>query len=142
VQLLIVHLYLKLFLLKQDHGSTLTCMPIFMATYPLIRPLEIVLSPGSCCMRSSAGGSGFPTGWHGPSVCGEPAGGESSLSSRTAFWTGTFVLIFLVIHVNTFFVSSRFFPDGLSMHERVYEAFQSPLYVTFYLWRWRSWPTI
>jgi succinate dehydrogenase / fumarate reductase cytochrome b subunit len=58
---------------------------------------------------------------------------NSSLSSRTAFWTGTFVLIFLVIHVNTFFVSSRFFPDGLSMHERVYEAFQSPLYVTFYL---------
>ena len=131
---LIVHLYLNLFLLKQDHGSTFDLYADFMATYPLIRPLEIVLFAGFLLHA-------FVGGWLWISnrlarpvryAVNRPAE-NSTLSSRTAFWTGTFVLIFLVIHVNTFFVSSRFFPDGLSMHERVYEAFQSPLYVTFYL---------
>ena len=131
---LVVHLYLNLFLLKQDHGATFDVYADFMATYPLIRPLEIVLFAGFLLHAIIglwlwiANRLARPVKY----AVNRPSE-NSTLASRVAFWTGTFVLVFLVIHVNTFFVRSRFFPDGSTMYERVYEAFQSPLYVCFYL---------
>ena len=131
---LLVHLYLNLFLLKQDRGSTFDSYADFMATYPLIRPLEIILFAGFLLHAFVAVWLWIANRLARPVRYAVNRPSENStLSSRTAFWTGTFVLIFLVIHVNTFFVSSRFFPSGISMYERVCEAFQSPLYVSFYL---------
>jgi succinate dehydrogenase / fumarate reductase cytochrome b subunit len=131
---LIVHLYLNLFLLKQDRGSTFDTYADFMATYPLIRPLEIILF-GGFLLHAFVGvwlwianRLARPVRY----AVNRPAE-NSTLASRTAFWTGAFVFVFLVIHVNTFFVRSRFFPNGMTMYQRVYEAFQSPLYVSFYL---------
>jgi succinate dehydrogenase / fumarate reductase, cytochrome b subunit len=131
---LLIHLYINLFLLKADRGSTFDAYADFMATYPLVRPLEIVLFAGFL-LHAFVGG----WLWIGNRLArpvkyavNRPAE-NSTLSSRTAFWTGAFVFLFLVVHVNTFFVKSRFFPDGITMYERVYEAFQSPLYVSFYL---------
>jgi succinate dehydrogenase / fumarate reductase cytochrome b subunit len=57
----------------------------------------------------------------------------STLASRVAFWTGSFVLVFLVIHINTFFITSRFRETGKTMYEIVAEAFRSPLYDAFYV---------
>ena len=131
---LIVHLYINLFLLKQDRGSTFDTYAEFMATYPLVRPLEIVLFAGFL-LHAAVGGWLWVTNRMARPVryaVNRPSD-NSTLSSRTAFWTGAFVLLFLVIHVNTFFVRSRFFPDGTTMYERVEDAFSSPLYVCFYL---------
>ena len=131
---LVVHLYLNLFLLKQDSGSTFDTYADFMATYPLVRPLEILLFAGFLLHAFIGGWLWLTNRFSRPVRYAVNRPGEnSSLSSRVAFWTGAFVLVFLVIHVNTFFVRSRFFPDGSTMYERVHAAFQSPLYVSFYL---------
>jgi len=131
---LIVHLCLNLFLLKQDGGSTFDAYADFMATYPLIRPLEILLFAGFLLHAFIGGWLWLANRLARPvRYAVNRPGEDSALSSRVAFWTGAFVLAFLVIHVNTFFVRSRFFPDGTTMYERVHGAFQSPLYVSFYL---------
>jgi len=131
---LVVHLYLNLFLLKQDRGSTFDTYAEFMATYPLIRPLEIILFAGFLLHAFIGGWLWIANRLARPVKYAMNRPSENStLASRTAFWTGAFVLLFLVVHVNTFFVRSRFFPSSLTMYERVAEAFRSPLYVCFYL---------
>ena len=121
---LIVHLYINLFLFKQDRGATFDVYAEFMATYPLLRPIEIVLFAGFLLHAFVGGWLWFAN----RSMRPQPykvskASDSSTLASRIAFWTGTFVLVFLVVHVNTFFVQSRFFPDGQPMSERVAAAF-------------------
>ena len=131
---LIVHLYINLFLFKQDHGATFDVYAEFMATYPLLRPVEIVLFAGFL-LHAFVGVWLWIT-----NRAVRPqrykvnrASDSSTVTSRIAFWTGMFVAAFLVIHINTFFVKSRFFPDGRTMYEIVAQAFKSPLYVVFYL---------
>jgi len=131
---LIIHVYINLFLLKADRGATFDVYAEFMATYPLLRPLEIVLFAGFL-LHAFVGGWLWLTN---RSMRPRPykvsrASDSSTLSSRIAFWTGVFVFVFLVVHVNTFFVQSRFFPDGQPMSERVATAFRSPVYDAFYL---------
>jgi succinate dehydrogenase / fumarate reductase cytochrome b subunit len=131
---LLVHLGINLFLFKADNGGTFDVYAEFMATYPLIRPLEWVLFGGFLL-------HGFVGVWLWISNrMARPVRYErnrpqenSTLASRTAFITGAFVLVFLVVHVNTFFVRSRFFPDGETMSDRVREAFVHPWYAGFYL---------
>jgi succinate dehydrogenase / fumarate reductase cytochrome b subunit len=133
---LIVHLYINLFLFKQDKGATFDVYAEFMATYPLLRPLEIVLFAGFLLHAFVGGWLWFtnrsvrPVGYR-----VNRASDSSTLESRIAFWTGTVVAVFLVVHVNTFFVQSRFFPDNppKPMYHLVAEAFKDPLYVVFYL---------
>jgi succinate dehydrogenase / fumarate reductase cytochrome b subunit len=131
---LIIHAYINLFLLKQDQGATFDLYAEFMATYPLLRPIEIVLFAGFLLHAVL----GVLLWWKNRSV--RPVGykvnrasDSSTLVSRITFWTGLVVGIFLVVHVNTFFVRSRFFPDGTTMYEIVRQAFQSPGYVAFYI---------
>ena len=131
---LIVHLYINLFLFKQDHGATFDTYAEFMATYPLLRPIEIILFAGFL-LHAFVGGWLWLTNrsMRPQRYKVSKASDSSTLSSRIAFWTGAFVLFFLVVHVKTFFVESRFFPNGQPMSERVAEAFKNPLYVIFYL---------
>lgn len=131
---LIFHLYINLFLFKQDRGTTFDVYAEFLATYPLLRPIEIFLFAGFL-LHAFVGvwlwitnRSVRPVGYK-----VSKASDSSTLTSRIAFWTGMFVALFLVIHVKTFFVNSRFFPDGRPMYELVAEAFKNPLYVVFYL---------
>lgn len=131
---LIVHLYINLFLFKQDQGATFDTYAEFMATYPLLRPLEIILFAGFL-LHAFVGVWLWLTN---RSVRPQPykvhrASESSALASRIAFWTGLFVAVFLIIHINTFFIQSRFFPDGRPMSELVAEAFRSPLNDIFYL---------
>lgn len=131
---LIVHLYINLFLFKQDHGATFDVYAEFMATYPVLRPLEIVLFAGFL-LHAFVGVWLWVTNRavrpQGYKV--NRASNNSALTSRITFWTGMFVAVFLVVHIKTFFVASRFFPDGRTMYEIVNQAFRSPLYVVFYL---------
>ena len=131
---LLIHLGINLFLFKSDNGGTFDAYAEFMATYPFIRPLEVVLFAGFLL-------HGFVGTWLWvANRTARPVRYEenrpqenSTLASRSAFLTGALVLVFLVVHVNTFFVRSRFFPRGETMYELVREAFQRPWYVVFYL---------
>ena len=131
---LVVHLYLNLFLFKQDTGVTYDAYSEFMATYPLIRPLEIVLFAGFLIHAFIGVWLWFLNRRIRPQRYAVNSGSESSdLSSRVMFITGLVVTIFLVVHINTFFVQSRFFPTGQTMYDMVAQAFASPLYVAFYV---------
>jgi succinate dehydrogenase / fumarate reductase cytochrome b subunit len=131
---LIVHLYINLFLLKSDSGQTFDVYSEFMATYPLIRPLEIVLFAGFLIHAIVGVWLWLANRLARPTRYETNAASENSpLSSRLAFVTGSIVFIFLVLHVNTFFVQSRFFPTGQTMYELVAQAFKDPLYDLFYV---------
>jgi succinate dehydrogenase / fumarate reductase cytochrome b subunit len=131
---LVVHLTINLFLFKADGGETFDTYAEFMATYPLIRPLELLLFAGFFLhvilgvwlwflnrrvrRRKYAVNSASET---------------STLTSRIMFFTGAIVFAFLVIHVRTFFVQSRFIDPVTPMYELVWQAFGNPWYVAFYL---------
>jgi succinate dehydrogenase / fumarate reductase cytochrome b subunit len=131
---LVVHLYVNLFLFKQDSGQTYGVYSEFLATYPLIRPLEWILFAGFL-LHAFIGGWLWIT-----NRSARPrrykvnrASDNSTLSSRVAFWTGSFVLVFLVIHINTFFITSRFRDTGETLYKIVVEAFKNPVYDAFYV---------
>jgi succinate dehydrogenase / fumarate reductase cytochrome b subunit len=131
---LVVHLYINLFLFKQDAGGTFDAYSEFMATYPLIRPLEVVLFLGFILHAVVGVWLWITNRMARPRRYEVNRASESStLASRTAFVTGSIVLLFLVIHINTFFVQSRFFPTGKTMYQIVEEEFKSPLYDAFYV---------
>ncbi len=131
---LLVHLYINLFLFKQDAGMTYDAYSEFMATYPLIRPLEIVLFAGFLIHAVIGVWLWLLNRRIRPQRYAVSGASETSdLSSRVMFITGVVVSLFLVIHINTFFVQSRFFPTGQTMYDMVKDAFSSPLYVVFYL---------
>ena len=128
---LVVHLTINLFLLKSDPGE-FDAYAEFMATYPLIRPMEIGLFAGFLLHMIL----GVYLWWRNrairPQQYAVRAGSATStLSSRIMWITGGILLLFLVLHVNAFFVSSRFFPDGRAMSALVVEAFRSPVTVVF-----------
>jgi succinate dehydrogenase / fumarate reductase cytochrome b subunit len=131
---LIVHLYINLFLFKRDSGGTFDVYSEFMATYPLIRPLEIVLFLG-LVLHAVVGVWLWITNRQARPRRYEVKGVSetSTLASRTTFVTGSIVFIFLVIHINDFFIQSRFFPSGRTMYMLVEEAFKRPLYDAIYI---------
>jgi succinate dehydrogenase / fumarate reductase, cytochrome b subunit len=130
------HLYINLFLFKQDTGETFNTYSEFLATYPLLRPIEIVLfllfivhaiyALWTWYLNRRARPVGYAV---------LRASDNSKLSSRITFITGTIVLLFLVVHINTFFVQSRFFAaeQSLTMFQRVAGAFSNPWYDAFYV---------
>jgi succinate dehydrogenase / fumarate reductase, cytochrome b subunit len=132
---LVVHLYINLFLFKQDSGTEFNAYGHFMATYPLIRPLEIVLFAGFLF-------HGFIGIWlwimnrRARPVRYEvsKASENSALSSRIMWITGTVVAAFLVIHINAFFIQSRFIagPEE-KMFDIVRDAFMNPWTDTLYI---------
>ncbi len=131
---LVVHLIINLFLFKADAGETFDTYAEFMATYPLIRPLEILLFAGFLLHMILGVWLWLLNRRVRPqNYAVNSASDTSTLTSRIMFYTGLIVLIFLVIHVNTFFIQSRFVEAGIPMFERVWQAFGNPWYVGFYL---------
>lgn len=131
---LLVHLYINLFLFKQDGGYTFDVYAEFMATYPLLRPLEVILFAGFLLHAVVGVWLGILNRRSRPkNYKVNRASDNASLASRISLWSGIFVGVFLVVHVNTFFITSRFRNDGRTMFEIVQQAFHSPAYVLFYL---------
>ncbi len=59
---------------------------------------------------------------------------NSALTSRTMFLSGSIVFIFLVIHVRTFWFTSRYEAgEGFKMVDLVKASFADPVYSLFYL---------
>jgi succinate dehydrogenase / fumarate reductase, cytochrome b subunit len=132
---LVIHLVINLFALnvKNDEGITFNQYGEFMATYPLIRPLEWGLFAGFL-LHAILGlylwvknNKARPVGY-------KVSGGSENAPwmSRYAWLTGIFVGVFLIVHINTFFVQSRFI-NHRPMIEFIVEAFKSPVYVAFYI---------
>jgi succinate dehydrogenase / fumarate reductase cytochrome b subunit len=130
------HLSINLFLFRHDQGETFNTYSEFLATYPLLRPVEIVLFLLFLVHACIAVWLWFvnrrtrPKGYAVLRVSD-----NSKLESRITFITGTAVLAFLVVHIYTFFVQSRFFApeQSLTMYQRVANAFQNPYYDAFYV---------
>ena len=130
------HLSINLFLFKRDAGETFNTYSEFLATYPLLRPIEIVLfllfvvHAFIAVWLWYANRRARPEGY---AVL--RASDNSKLESRITIITGTGVFIFLVVHINTFFVQSRFFAkdESVTMYQRVAAAFQNPWYDAFYV---------
>jgi succinate dehydrogenase / fumarate reductase, cytochrome b subunit len=131
---LVVHLYINLFLLAGDKGAAFDTYAEFMATYPLLRPVEIVLFLGFL-LHAFIGIWLWLSNRRARPVRYQVlrASDNSALSSRIMWITGTVVALFLVIHINGFFVQSRFFPNGQTMYEIVAGAFKNPWLDVFYL---------
>ncbi len=130
------HLYINLFLFKHDSGETFNTYSEFLATYPLLRPIEIVLFLLFIIHAVFALWVWYVNRQARPHPYAVlRASDNSKLESRITFWTGSIVLIFLVVHINTFFVQSRFFAEeqSVTMYQRVADAFQNPWYDAFYI---------
>ncbi len=131
---LVVHLYINLFLFKSDAGRTFDAYSEFMSTYPLLRPIEIILFLGF--LFHIFIGVWL---WIGNRIARpdrykvQRQSETSDLSSRVMFWTGVFVFVFLAIHINSFFVRSRFLEPTRPMYEIVAETFANPWYDLFYV---------
>lgn len=131
---LVVHLYINLFLFGSDAGGTFDTYSEFMATYPLIRPLEILLFLGFLIHMVFGVWLWLSNRVARPQrYIGGGSPKTSTLSSRVMFWTGVVVLIFLVIHINSFFIRSRFIDHSTPMYRIVSEAFTNPWNDAFYV---------
>ena len=131
---LIVHVYINLFLFTSNNGRTFDAYSEFMATYPLVRPLEIVLFAGFLLHMIFGTWLWFENRRVRPQrYAVNRASDNSTLTSRIAFITGAIVLVFLVVHINSFFVRSRFIDTGQTMYEIVTDAFSNPWYDAFYV---------
>jgi len=131
---LVFHLYINLFLFKQDAGQTFDVYSEFLATYPLLRPIEWILFGGFLIHAFIGAWLWLTNRMSRPRRYEVSKASEnSSLASRVVFWTGAFVFVFLVVHINTFFVTSRFRGTGKTMYEIVAEAFSNPVYDAFYV---------
>ena|SRR2546426_4728274 len=132
---LIVHLSGNLLLFKSDGGRAFEEYAKFMSTNPAIRLMEIVLTAGFAGHIFFAVRVWLHNRRARPERYATNRPSEnSSLASRTMFASGSIVFVFLVVHLKTFFVPSRF-PAGVppSMFELVKRAFASPAYDAFYL---------
>lgn len=131
---LVVHVYVNLFLFKADNGGTYDAYSEFLATYPLIRPLEIILFLGFLLHAIFGVWLWYLNRRVRPEQYAVRRPLEtSSFSSRLTFWTGLVVFIFLVVHIDSFFIPSRFGSSHTTMFEIVADAFRSPLYDAFYV---------
>jgi succinate dehydrogenase / fumarate reductase cytochrome b subunit len=130
---LVVHLTINLFLLKSDGGETFNAYAEFMATYPLVRPMEIALFAGFLFHLLLGGWLWFLNRRvRGRRYATNRASETSALTSRIMWISGSSVLAFLVVHVNAFFVRSRFIDHSTPMSAIVAEAFRDPWVVAFY----------
>ncbi len=132
---LLVHLAGNLLLFKDDGGEAFEEYSEFMSTSGAIRTLEVVLAVGFLVHVVF----GFRT-WLKNRMArpvhyeANRAWENSSSSSRVMHLTGLIVLVFLIVHLKTFFVPTRILQQpGVSMTELVHGAFSNPLYVGFYI---------
>jgi len=132
---LVVHLSGNMLLFKNDAGRAFDTYSEFMSTNIGIRIMEIVLAAGFLIHIILGVSSWISNRLSRPKRYHLIRASENSaLSSRTAFITGSIVFIFLVVHLRSFLVPTRFASGREpSMYHLVRTAFSSPLYDGFYL---------
>jgi succinate dehydrogenase / fumarate reductase cytochrome b subunit len=131
---LVVHLIGNLLLLKSDGGTAFNQYSEFMATNGVIRTIEIGLALGFVIhivvgIRLWLANRKVRRQLY--AVNGNRE--TTELASRITFITGSIVFLFLIVHLRTFLVPTRFGLTSLTMYDLAREAFSRPLYSGFYL---------
>ncbi len=132
---LIVHLSGNLLLFKNDGGAAFDQYSRTMSANPVIRAMEIVLGAVFLIHIIFAVQTWIGNRLARPVRYTVNRPGENSeLSSRIMFITGSATFIFLVVHLRSFFVPTRF-AVGIepSMYQLVRDAFSNAVYDAFYL---------
>ncbi len=131
---LLEHLYGNLQLYKLDGGHAFNSYGEFLVRNIVIRAVEYVLFAGFIIHAIDAlyltlhNRKARPVRY-----AVSHQSGNSSWFSRNMGLTGSVILVFLVIHLKTFFVSHRFLGADTSMAHDVAAAFQSNWYAALYL---------
>lgn len=131
---LLVHLTGNFQLFKNDGGEAFNHYSEFMSTNILIRILEIGLVVGFLLHIIDAirlyilNKQARPIGY-----AKNQASANSTLTSRTMIYSGSLVLVFLVIHLRSFAIEHRVIGTDLTMYQSVVESFQQPVYAWFYV---------
>lgn len=137
VSFLIVHLGGNFLLLRDDGGVAFNAYAHFMKEQPIIKVLEVVLFLGFifhivyAAMLTRSNSKARPIGYahNNPSA-------NSSWFSRNMGLTGSIILIFLILHLRTFFIPHKtpfLTPKAETMYGEAVLAFSSGLYVIFYV---------
>lgn len=129
-----VHLLINFMLLKSD-PEPFNQAAHFMATFPLVKVFEIILIAAIMIhitwgiMLQIQNWLARPVGY----VSGNKA--ETSFFSRFMIWTGSSVLIFLVLHFfNFYFVKLGLVPgDAEDFYSIAHNLFKIPMYNYIYL---------
>ncbi len=132
---LIVHLSGNLLLFKNDGGVAYDRYSGTLSTNPAVRGLEVVLGAVFLIHIIFAVQTWIENRLARPVRYAVNRPGENSeLSSRIMFITGSGIFVFLVVHLRTFFVPTRF-AAGVepSMYQLVRSAFSNVIYDGFYL---------
>src|SRR5437899_1440352 len=125
---LVVHLAGNLLLLRQDGGAAFDAYAEFLPSLLIIRIIEIGLFAvfilhivsGTVLWLQNRSARDQKYEVNKPNK-------NSSFFSRTMFLSGSIVLIFLVVHMRTFWVTSRFqHEENPSMYAVATAAFASP----------------
>jgi succinate dehydrogenase / fumarate reductase cytochrome b subunit len=129
-----VHLVINFMLLKSDPEPFNTAAH-FMATFPLVKVFEIVLI-GAIIIHITWGIMLQIQNWLARPV-GYVSGNKSETSffSRFMIWTGSSVLIFLLLHfINFYFVKLGLVPgDAEDFYSIAHNLFKIPMYNYIYL---------
>lgn len=131
---LLEHFVGNLLLFREDGGKAYEAYTEFLVGNPVIRFIEIFLFLGFLLHIFL----GIVVWWKNRTSRSHKyvefrLKDNTPLSSRITIWTGSFIFIFLVIHLNTFFVPSRLTDVHVPLYDLVMQAFQSPVYDGFYL---------
>lgn len=133
ISFLLVHLAGNFQLFMNDNGVAFNAYSEFMSTNPIIRTLEIGLVLGfvfhmfigtKLWLKNKAA---RPVAY-----AVRDANANSAWTSRSMFLSGLIIVVFLVIHLRSFFVETRFLGQH-DMYKLVVEAFKQPIYSGFYV---------
>lgn len=134
ISFLIVHLLGNLLLL-QTEGTNFLAYAEFMKTNSFIKGMEWILFGGFivhivyAAVLTAKNKKARPEGY-----AYTNASQNSSWFSRNMGLSGSIVFIFLVIHLNTFFIPHKVLHTAtLNIYEETILAFQNPLYTAFYV---------
>jgi succinate dehydrogenase / fumarate reductase, cytochrome b subunit len=131
---LLEHLYGNLLLYKMDGGEAFIGYGEFLVHNLIIRTIEYVLFAGfiihiiDALFLTLSNRKARPINY-----AMSHQGQNSSWFSRNMGLTGSIILVFLVIHLRTFFFPHRFGAPETTMAQDVATAFQSNWYAAFYL---------
>ena len=135
VAFLVIHLIGNLLVFRNDGGAAFDAYSELLPQIVVIRIIEILLfllillhiitAAYTWFINKSARDMEYKV---------RKPGATSPLSSRTMFLTGSIIFIFLVIHMRTFWWTSRYeVGEHFSMYYIVRTAFSNPIYGLFYL---------
>ncbi len=131
---LVIHLFGNLFLFWNDSGEMFNKYSEFMSTNIIIRIIEIVLFLGFFFHIVDGLILAYMNKQTRPITYKVYKRLEtSSMFSRIMFWSGILILLFLIIHLNTFYINVRLKGADITMYNAVVNAFSDPVYSIFYV---------